>query len=109
MSNKKLQKKLDGQSQKSSHLLLELVAELERFKKLANGLGNGTPLAQQIKNVGELRKSADELSDKTKALEKSLEKQEKLEGELPATPEKKKAAVKPVKAAAKSAKAKVKG
>jgi hypothetical protein len=103
MGNKKL-KKLEGQSQKSNHLLLELVAELERFKKLAGGLGNGTQLPQQIKSAGELRKSADALAGKAKALERSFEKQEKIAGELPAQPVKKS-----VKTLAKGLKPKAKG
>jgi hypothetical protein len=103
MENRKLQRKMAERQQSISHLLLELVSELECFKKLTSGLDTGTPVNQQIKSVSELRKSAAELFAKSKGLEKSLMKQRKLEGELPAKP-KKKAKVKPAKAAAKSAK-----
>lgn len=107
MSEKKRQKKLSEQSQHSDHVRLELVAELERFKKLVSGLGNANPLAQQIECASDLRKSAQVLSDKAKALEKSLEKQEKLEKEMSEKPTKKVESLKPVRASTKSSRLKV--
>ncbi|MDX2006178.1 MAG: hypothetical protein SFU83_12930 [Meiothermus sp.] len=80
MGDKKRQKKLDELTRQGDQFLLTLVAELERLKKLtAEAAGNGRGVAQQIKGLAELRRSAKGFADAAKGLQKRLEKREKLE------------------------------